>query len=630
MRRFIHTQSIAGTRYRICLAVFAAVSLVTTHLLHAEEPLIIHPSLLVLPLHTNQVSRSESRQWENDIVTGLRAALSDRFEVYRPSRNASSWTEPNNTKPTIPDAVDLLLEAGAAFGIFGSISKIGDEQFFGYLVLLDATELEPLRFTTINVQGRDALRERLDAETDTIITVFERTSLKTVGETASFRKVSTENERNDAMKIEFSTTPAGAAVYLNGSRICETTPCTRPLHPGRHSLLFRLDEHDENDVQIDLQPKSPIRRLHARLQPQLGALRINTSPADVHVSVIGHPHDSKAWRRGVQLPSGSQQIQIDDDCFVPELIEVNIAPRIETVVDVIARPEFAFLRVRAQDSRGKVANARVFVDDTEIGPTGGVLQVPACIDQAAIDFEGSRYAIRFAKLKAGTMTEIKHTVGIQSIWQQASTGISWIRIPGGSFQFGCEAHDPDCSIEEDTAQKINVAGFWLMETEAAVATYERCRQAGHCKNGSRDNPGLPVTAVSLQDAQDFCQWAGARVPSPTEWEYAAKSGQSNVYPWGNAIPDRKKANCRGCDDAFDGLSPVGSFPAGNTRWGVKDMAGNVWEWTLDNHDGTQAQARGGSWNFHPHSLRNAAFVSVPVGSRRDDLGIRCLRDAAAE
>ena len=621
MHRFVFSQFLAAT---------VMVVIANSPSLNAEELMDAQPSLLLMPLHTNQISSSESNQWEKRIIQGLREALKDRFEIYRPSQSAASWQTPQKSKKPHPDAVNLLVDAGAAYGIFGSISQVGDEQFYGYLVLLNATELEPMRYTTINVQGRADLLRRLDAEVNEIVTIFGQISVRANRSASISPLTSTRADRNEHIDIEFATTPAGASVFLNGSRVCEATPCAHSLRTGRHSLVFRLDDHDENEVEIDLLPESPVRSLHARLQPKLSTLRIETSPNDVHVSVIGYEHESKAWRRGVQIPSGNHQIEINDDCFVSGLIEVNVPPRIETFVELTARPEFAFIRILATDSRGNAADAMVYVNDEEVGRTGSILQVPACTEQAEIEFDGNRYGVRFAKIKAGTTTEITKIVGFHSVWQQASTGISWVQIPPGEFHFGCETNDPDCRGETVSEQKTAMSGFWMMETEAAVATYERCRQAGRCKHGSRDNPGLPVTEVSLQDAQDFCRWAGARIPSPMEWEYAAKSGQSNIYPWGNSMPDKKKANCRGCDDAFEGPSPVGSFPAGHTRWGLKDMAGNVWEWTRDSIHGTQAQARGGSWNFHPRSLRNAAFVSVPVGSRRDDLGIRCLRDDAAD
>ena len=102
------------------------------------------------------------------------------------------------------------------------------------------------------------------------------------------------------------------------------------------------------------------------------------------------------------------------------------------------------------------------------------------------------------------------------------------------------------------------------------------------------DPAAPVTHVTLGDAQAFAMWAGARLPSEAEWEYAARGGlEGQVLAWGDAEREARShmantwqglfpiANTK--DDGFEGPAPVGSFPANG--FGLHDMIGNVWEWT---------------------------------------------------
>jgi formylglycine-generating enzyme required for sulfatase activity len=132
----------------------------------------------------------------------------------------------------------------------------------------------------------------------------------------------------------------------------------------------------------------------------------------------------------------------------------------------------------------------------------------------------------------------------------------------------------------------------------------------------------PVVLVSHADAAAYCAWRGTRLPSEAEWEKAARGTDGRYFPWGDTF-DAARLNSED-GGPFDTV-PVGSYPNGQSPYGVLDMAGQVFEWTatLFKAEPPRYMVKGGSWDDFPGVTRSAARHGRPPELKHILIGFRC-------
>ena len=229
--------------------------------------------------------------------------------------------------------------------------------------------------------------------------------------------------------------------------------------------------------------------------------------------------------------------------------------------------------------------------------------------------------------------------------------VEMVPIPGGSFRMGDLSGDGYDG--ESPVHIVRIAPFEMGKYEVTFSQWDACVADGGCSHvpddGGWGRGNRPVINVSWDDVQGFIAWlntrtgGGYRLPTESEWEYAARAGSTTEYSWGNRIGNNR-ANCDdNCGDRWENTAPVGAFAS--NAWGLHDMHGNVWEWVEDcsndsyvgaPSDGSawrsgncrQRVLRGGSWSLSLDSsgLRSAFRFWYTRSSRLLNLGFRLARD----
>ena len=237
-----------------------------------------------------------------------------------------------------------------------------------------------------------------------------------------------------------------------------------------------------------------------------------------------------------------------------------------------------------------------------------------------------------------------------TVFRDCPTCPELVVIPAGSFRMGCVS-GRDCARDQRPVHEVEVPSFAMGVYEVTFDEYDRFALAtgrGRPRDRGWGRGSRPVINVTWHDAVAYAEWLSRetgeayRLPSESEWEYAARAGSTTRYPWGTDM-GRNRANCDGCGSRWDDdrTAPVGSFAA--NAWGLHDTHGNVLEWVKDcwhrNYvdapaDGSawtsggdcgRRVSRGGAWYYSRNQARSANRYRSPADNRSGVDGFRVAR-----
>jgi formylglycine-generating enzyme required for sulfatase activity len=321
---------------------------------------------------------------------------------------------------------------------------------------------------------------------------------------------------------------------------------------------------------------------------------------------------------------------------------------------------------QVKDSRNPVL-LRAFVEDYQDVP--GVATLVAVVREKIAEVE-----------RVPSPPTSRQPVAGEAKVNSRGDGLTYVWIPPGSFRMGCseQPKDSQCDqTDELPTHDVTISkGFWMGQTDVTVAAYEKYRAANPSAallpvtdnlsrkiNTGGDDRQKPAVAVTWDEANAYCSWAGGRnlrLPTEAEWEYAARAGSPtsrygdlNAIAWygdnsGKPInstqiwEDVKHDNAKYGQRLFEngnGPHKVGTLKA--NAWNLFDMLGNVWQWTADWYDAgyyknsprvdppgptepKQYRAlRGGSWGSNPDFVRVSFRDWYEPTARGNLIGFRC-------
>jgi len=232
--------------------------------------------------------------------------------------------------------------------------------------------------------------------------------------------------------------------------------------------------------------------------------------------------------------------------------------------------------------------------------------------------------------------------GVESVGKD---GAPAVLIPAGKFVMGDDENSP--------RREMFLDAFYMDRYEITVARYGNFLKATGKLNEPDDFPesdlkkfgDFPVVGVNWHGANNYCRWAGKRLPTEAEWEKAARGEDGRNYPWGLDEPTSAHARF-GVSSRKpvypDGVSRVGTHPRGMGPFGMYDLAGNAWEWVADWYStsfprgesqnpkgpdsGTAKVIRGGGWMDPADRITATKRMYLNPNESMEDTGFRCARD----
>jgi len=428
-----------------------------------------------------------------------------------------------------------------------------------------------------------------------------------------------EEELSNTLVTIESSPEQGAKVMVDGREYGETPVAIEGLDPGLLDVMLKKPDYRVATDRIRVQ-EGPAQTFVIEMEPLTGQLSIESDPSGAKVFIDGEfVRETPLVAYDLPVGEHTYELRLENYYAVENTLEVQKDYRYEKRHEL--KPKEGTILVTSRPTRAQITiNNQPQTEET-----------PAKFELDPGTYLIGVYAKGYVQEEQKVELPPAEEVSVSLVMKPGQVPAGMVLVPAGEFIMGADNRAPD----EAPKRKVFVDAYYIDKTEVTNREYQSAVPSHSFPEGQAD---MPVTGISWNEATDYAKAVGKRLPTEAEWEKAARGTDGRAFPWGNEFD---KELCNSIEADVGGVAPVGTFLGGASPYGCLDMAGNVFEWTVDWYQAYPGNnlvtkdygqvfrvLRGGSYQTPRFDVRCARRRFDKMDSERADYGFRCVKDIA--